>query len=89
MEICLKVNEYILEIVTDMSLLATCEDNFPFPSLKSLDQVKESYEQNIVEFMILNKLDKGNIENFGATPTINCTRIKEVVKFIKNMLRES
>ena len=39
--------------------------------------------------MVLNKLDKDIIESFVATLARTCTRIKEAIKFIPNMIKQS
>lgn len=53
-----KINEFILEIITSLSLSVISEDGLPFPTLINLDQVKEIYEKMIVGVMILNKLEE-------------------------------
>lgn len=74
-DVCWKANEFIIKFVIDLGLLAICKDELPFPTMNNLDQIKEEYEQRIVEVMVLNMLDKVVIENFVVALARKCAKI--------------
>ena len=88
LEICLKVNKFILKVVTDLNFPSTCEDDLPLPSLNSLAHVKDDHEKNNVDFLSLEKLDK-NVEIFVVVLAKACAKINESIIFIQNILKES
>ena len=89
LDMCLKVKEFILEVIIDFSFIGVFYDGSPLPTLKNMDQVKENYEGGIAYVMLLNRLNKDVIKYFVATPPQKCEKIQEEVTYIQYIIEKS